>query len=630
MQATAPQTSPASKDTLSRKLGYFLIPPIVALVVLALLIAAVVNSYQAQHDGRIFTGVYVDRINLSGLKPDEARAALDEAFPYPQQGEIVLTDSLTGKQWKFTPGELGMGYDLDQTITEAFDVGRSGSPLERMSAMFQSWYYGRYLSPIIVYDEGKLVEAVDSVGTAVNESAVDANIFYDGERVDYATGQPGRVLDKPHLQAELETALIEFRSADIELLVHDIYPALFEDEEVAAQLDQIMSGPMTLYLPEPLDENDLQPVELSLEELAGWLRVDVVEDENGELHHEVLVDENALRHWLRQYETALYRDPVGARFYFNDDTRELVLVAPHVNGRSLNLDATAERFMQQLATPNRAAPFVVDEIVPTVSSDATAVELGVTELITETTTWFRGSSDARKHNIARAAANFFGIVIAPGEEFSFNKYLGRISEADGYEEGLIIVGGRTIKGIGGGVCQVSTTLYQAAFMGGYPITERWPHGYMLGYYNDGQGPGMDATVFSPIVDLKFINNTPHHLLIENYYNEEFEALTFKFYSTSMGRQVVKSEPVFENVRPAPAAPAEDIWELDEDLEPGTVTQIDWATEGADVSVQRTVYNADGEVIIDETVISNYIPYPNVYHYGPGVEPYDYSLVPPNS
>jgi vancomycin resistance protein YoaR len=139
---------------------------------------------------------------------------------------------------------------------------------------------------------------------------------------------------------------------------------------------------------------------------------------------------------------------------------------------------------------------------------------------------------------------------------------------------------------------------------------------------------MDATVFSPIVDLKFTNNTPHHLLIENYYNEEFEALTFKFYSTTLGRQVVKEVLPWENIVPAPEV---DEWVFDEDLPPGTVQQIDWATDGADVTVIRTVYNAEGQPLYgdQEIVRSHYIPYPNVFHYGPGVEPFDYSLVPEN-
>jgi vancomycin resistance protein YoaR len=281
----------------------------------------------------------------------------------------------------------------------------------------------------------------------------------------------------------------------------------------------------------------------------------------------------------------------------------------------------------QLENGNLAVPLVVTDIVPAANANATAADLGITELITENTTWFYGSSDERKHNIARAAANFYGVVVEPGEEFSFNRYLGSISEADGYEEGLIIVGGRTIKGVGGGVCQVSTTLYQSAFWSGFPIVERWEHGYMVGYYDDGEGQGMDATVFSPVVDLRFINNTPYHLLIENYYNEENESLTFKFYSTSMGRRIVKEEPVYENIVPAPE---EDIWEFDPDLPEGTVVQYDYATEGAQVTVNRQVFNADDQLIEERAFVSNYIPWPNVYRYGPGVEPGDYSLVPDNN
>ena len=226
---------------------------------------------------------------------------------------------------------------------------------------------------------------------------------------------------------------------------------------------------------------------------------------------------------------------------------------------------------------------------------------------------------------------FTALSIAPYEEFSFNQYMGSITEDDGFTEGLIIVGGQTIAGIGGGICQVSTTLYQTAFFAGFPITERLPHGYMLGYYRDGAGHGMDATVFNDgeiNIDMKFINNTPHHLLIESYFSEENQALTFKFYSTSMGRTVVKEDPVWANVTEVPGSD-QDRWEYVETVEPGTVEKIDWATEGATVSVRRLVYNADGGVIGDETFVSNYIPVPNVFHYGPGVEPYSYDLVPPD-
>lgn len=626
MQATPPHPNFNGFRNVSRKLSYFLVVPLTAFVLFTLTSSVVMATYQSRHDGRVYTGINVWGVDLSGMRPEEARAALAGIFPYTEEEAIQFTDPTQGGQWVKSPAELGLSLDLERTVDEALNIGRAGGLAERFREMFTSWYYGYSLAPVLVVDEGKLDHALTQLASELEKSAVSAELHLEEDVVAYTPGQPGRSLDVADLRQRLLAALTEFRRADIELLVHDTLPAIHDSEAIADQIKQMTGSPIFFYLQEPLDDLDLRRVELGGEELGRWLRAQVVTGPDGRLHHEVFLDENAARQWLSQLAEDIYREPVNARFYFNDSTRELVLVAPHVNGRELDVEATLARFMEQVKTPDRSVPFVVQEIVPTVHSGANAADLGITELVSEKTTWFRGSTDARKHNIARAAANFYGIVIAPDEEFSFNRYLGSISEADGYEEGLIIVGGRTIKGIGGGVCQVSTTMFQTAFWSGFPIIERWEHGYMLGYYNDGEGPGMDATVYSPIVDLRFINNTPYHLLIENYYDEENEALTFKFYSTSMGRTIEKVGPVFENIVPAPT---EDIWELDEELELGTVTQIDWATEGADVTVQRIVYNANGDEIINELFTSHYIPYANVYHYGPGVNAPDYSLVPPD-
>jgi vancomycin resistance protein YoaR len=338
-------------------------------------------------------------------------------------------------------------------------------------------------------------------------------------------------------------------------------------------------------------------------------------NDQGELTTEVYFDQNAIRAWLLPYKDLLARDPVKARFYFDDDLKELVLVEPHINGRTLDIDATIAQLLETVNTPNRSMPFVLKDIVPTVHSGATTEELGITELVSESITWFYGSSAERMHNIARSASNFYGIVIEPGEEFSFNHFLGEVSAEQGYETGLIIFGGRTIEGVGGGVCQVSTTVFQAAFWAGYPVIERWEHGYQVRYYDDGEGTGMDATVYSPLVDFRFINDTPHHLLIENYYSEVNSSLTFKFYSTSMGREVVKEGPEISNVVP----PKPDVWELNEELDTGEIEQVDWAVEGADVTVGRIVYNANGDLLRQDTFVSNYVPWQNIYQYGPGTE-----------
>ena len=622
MQATLP----ATPRKIGRNIGFFLIPLIVAFAVVALATAVIITNYQNQHQNAIFTGVSVSGIDLSQMTREEATTALSGLYPAIEQELVTLHDSDTGQEWAFSPADLGMTYDLEATVDTAYEIGRRGGPGQQIQELFQSWYYGRSLSPVLIFDEGQIDATLNDITTDINQPATNATLMLDGATAVYEPGQTGKQVDMADLRQRLLPALTQAQPVEAELLIHTIQPAFYDSTAASQRIQQILDNPMYFYLSEPLDDLDLGRVELPREELASWLRVEVVTGDDGAGEHQVFVDENAVRHWLRQFEEPIYRDPVGARFYFDDDTQELVLVSPHINGRQLDLDATIEQFKAQVGTPNHSVPFAITEIEPEVNSEATAVELGITELITETTTWFYGSSDERKHNIARSAANFYGIVIAPGEEFSFNKYLGSISEADGYEEGFVIVGGLTIKGVGGGVCQVSTTIYQAAFLSGFPITERWAHGYMVGYYNDGQGPGMDATVYSPIIDFRFINNTPHHLLIENYYNEEFEALTFKFYSTSMGRTVVKEGPFFDNVTDIPG-PDQDRWDYIEDQEPGTVEQVDWATEGADVSVRRYVYNADGDLMEDRWFISNYIPIPSLFHYGPGVEPYDYSLVP---
>jgi vancomycin resistance protein YoaR len=630
MQATAPQPM-GNNGRFRRNLTYFLATPLAAFLLLFVTLAILLVSYQSRHNGRIFTGISVMGIDLSGLELAEAEAALSQNFSYATSEQIIFIDPETQQQFAKTPTELGLTFDVAQTAQVAYDLGRTGGMMQQVREMFNSWYYGRSLSPILVLDESQLDNSLAQLAAEINTPPVNAAFNLSGSDTSYAVGQPGRFVDVADVRSRVVVPLTSFRPAQVELLVHEVAPTVYDAGEAAAEIQQILGSPVTFYLRQPLDDLDLASITLSNSDLAAWLRVEVDPVAAGSSNHNVFVDENAVRHWLRQFENQIYRDPVNARFYFDDNTRELVLVAPHVNGRELDIDATIAQFKAQVNTPNRSIPFVVRDIVPLANATATAAELGITELITETTTWFSGSSDARKHNIATAAANFYGIVVAPYEEFSFNDYLGSITEADGYTEGLIIVGGQTIAGIGGGVCQVSTTLYQTAFFAGFPITERLPHGYMLGYYRDGAGHGMDATVYNDGViniDMKFLNNTPHHLLIENYFSAENQALTFKFYSTSLGRTVVKEDPVFANVTEVPG-PERDRWEFRETLASGTVEKIDWATEGADVSVRRIVYNADGIVIEERLFVSNYIPVPNVFHYGPGVEPYSYDLVPPD-
>jgi vancomycin resistance protein YoaR len=615
MQATDQTFSTPERPSIVRNLTWFLMVPVVVGVVLSLIVAVSIALYQGRHTGQVYTGVQVWDADLSGMTAEEARTAIAALAPVDDQQTITLVDSGTGREWTYSPADLGLTADVERTVAAAYAVGREGGPWQSFRQQFDSWYAGAYLAPVIVFDEGQFEAALAEIASDIYVPAEDAQLNFDGNTFEYAGGQTGRMLDVQDLRTRLGNPLTDFREMRVELLVHELTPDVLEDPEVAAQVEYLLA-PVTFYFQEPLDDVDMDRLALSTEQLASWLRIEMVPEAEGAARYHVFMDENGVRAWLGEVANEVFRPPQNARFYFDDNTRELVLVEGHVNGRALDVEATLDQFIAQVTTPNRSMPLILNDILPTVHSGATATDLGITELVTQTTTWFYGSTPERKHNIARAAAQFFGIVVAPGEEFSFNRYLGDVTEEEGFTTGLVIIGGRTVEGVGGGVCQVSTTLYQAAFWAGFPITERLEHGYRVHYYDDGEGPGMDATVYSPLVDLKFVNNTEHHLLIENYYNEVYEALTFKFYSTKVGRVVEKDTPIFENV----VEPNPDVWEFNPDLEEEEIKQVDWAVEGARVTVGRRVFDANGNLMYgQEFFVSNYIPWQNVYQYGPGAE-----------
>ena len=149
MQAISPRPQ---SDRVARRLGYFFIPPLIGLTLLALILGAAMALYRADHNGRIYTGVTVQGVDVSGLTTAEAAAALRDATAYSTNGKVALSDPATGQSWRFTPAQLGILVDGEATASAAFNVGRSGGPFDRLRDTFQSWYYGRAIAPIVVFD----------------------------------------------------------------------------------------------------------------------------------------------------------------------------------------------------------------------------------------------------------------------------------------------------------------------------------------------------------------------------------------------------------------------------------------------------------------------------------------------
>ncbi len=300
-----------------------------------------------------------------------------------------------------------------------------------------------------------------------------------------------------------------------------------------------------------------------------------------------------------------------ALFQFN--AGRVTAFRPSREGKKVNREETKRRFEQSLATiPTAQEPTVVislpvDVIHPGLTTDRVNA-FGIKELIGRGYSEFSGSIAGRIHNIALAASRINGILIKPGTTFSFNDAVGDISAATGYQSAYIIKEGRTVLGDGGGVCQVSTTLFRAALNAGLPISERRAHAYRVHYYEDGGfKAGLDATVFSPSVDLKIKNDTPGYILIQAKTDTKNATLTFELYGTSDGRRSeILNHQVWGLTPPPPP-----LYQDDPTLPKGITKQVDWAAWGANASFRYKV-TKNGEVLQDQVFSSRFQPWQAVY------------------
>lgn len=583
---------------------------VLVLNLMSLLLAV---GYQIYHQDKIFPGVSAWGVDLSGMTTAQARTALAGQFAYPESTVFTFRDG--DRIWQATASELGVTFDVERTIEAAYTIGRRDSFFASTGEQLTALQSGISLSPVVVYDQSRAEDFVRAIAGEIDRPMIDATIAINAEyEVLTTSSQVGRQVDVLATLNTLSAPVGSLQSAEVPLVVVETHPPIADATEAAILAQTILAEPLTVTLETPLP-GDPGPWVAPRELIADALILERVNNEDGTQRYAVRMNEAQLQTFVEPLAHSLSVTPANARFVFDDDTGQLEPIQNAVYGRELNVADSVDRINTALLGGQHSVSLALDVIPPAVPDAATGEELGIVELVSSATTYFAGSSDVRKTNVAVAASRFHGIVIAPGQEFSFNEYLGDVSEESGFEEGLIIYGGRTVKGVGGGVCQVSTTAFQTAFYAGFPIPERWPHGYRVGYYESGEGAGMDATVFSPIVDFRFVNDTPYHLLIETYTNKAAATLTWKFYSTGDGRTVTKDGPYTSNVQPHGPT----VYEENPDLNPGQTKQVDYAVDGADVTVYRTVYR-DGQVLYQDTFISHYLPWQAVIQVALGQVP----------
>ena len=587
---------------------------IASLVLFAGLALIVLVGYQVVYADRIYPGVSVAGIDLSGLKEEEAYQRLVEDLPYTYSGEIQLTDQ--DQVWTVRPIDLGYLVDPTGTAQEALAVGREHWLGRDLLDQAQAWFKGVELAPVVYYDERIAQIYLKDLSNAIDAPMVEASLSLDQADVNVQNGQIGRQVQIDDSLQVLEVALSTLQNTTVPLVVKEERPLILDASAQGELARTILSEPLVLTASDGAESWSIPP-----EDLAGMLVINQVEDGDAGSTFEIGINPGLFDVYLSSLAPNLHLAPENTRFMFNDDTLQLEVVEPAVIGRDLNVDASIEAINAGLIAGEHTVALQFDTLEPAVTDDMTGEELGITELVRQETSYFYGSDAARIQNIETAAAQFYGLLIAPGETFSMADALGNISLENGYAEALIIYGDQTIQGVGGGVCQVSTTLFRAAFFAGFPIAERHAHAYRVGYYeydeNGYKNPnyiGLDATVYVPIVDMKFTNDTPYWLLMETYLYKGSQSLVWKFYSTKDGRTMDWDTTGLVNVVPQP----DPLFRENDELGKNEMKKVDYGVDGGDVTIARTVFK-DGEVYFTDTFFTRFQAWQEVWEYGPGTE-----------
>jgi vancomycin resistance protein YoaR len=236
-------------------------------------------------------------------------------------------------------------------------------------------------------------------------------------------------------------------------------------------------------------------------------------------------------------------------------------------------------------------------------STADAKAMGITGVVGSYTTTY-GGTPGRLNNVQLVAELIDGALVAPGARFSFNETTGERNAAKGFEEAPVIINGELQNGIGGGVCQVSTTVFNAAFEAGLSIEKRTNHALYIGHYPTGR----DATVNYPDLDLVFRNDTDKWLLLRTFVGPG--SLTVNLYGTPTGRRVETETAPLEVDGKVP-------WKRIDDptMFKGTKVVERYGAAPRKTSVTRRVYAPDGTLMYDTSWSSYYVGEPTVVRLG---------------
>jgi len=555
-----------------------------------LIIAVVFNLIYAK---KIIPGVKIAGINVGGMTFESAKKVLEENEKnIPEELKLKFED----KEFPLKRNDIGLTYDWEDSVVRCFDVGRSGNffidTKDKISALFK----GLSIPASYDYDDDSFGIKLSVIRREINLEPQNSKFYLEDGKLSISPSSNGRKLLEEDFHKDINLSFGSLDFSDKNILVQIVKPEITEkDIELFREIiEEIISEGLVINFEEKKWTLDSEKIL----NLIGF------EKNEKEKRVKMILDKSAFRDLANGLAAEVNESPKGE--VVSTDGNKVLEFKIIKEGKELD----EEKFKEDLKSAIFDDRKNVSLVLKNVDDFSDKEKYGILSLIGEGTSHFAGSTAERIHNIILAAGNISGSLVPPGAVYSMNKSVGPIDYQHGFKSALIIKGGRTVLGEGGGVCQTSTTLFRAILNSGLPIVSRYPHAYRVGYYEQDMPVGFDAAVFQPSWDFKFKNDTNAYVLIQAHSNLSENSLTFKIYGTPDGRSVEISEPVVTDQSPPPPP----LYEDDPSLPKGVVRQVDYAAWGATATFTRTVRKED-TILFTDTFTSRYQPWRAVYKVG---------------
>jgi vancomycin resistance protein YoaR len=541
----------ASRDAGTRWLGFAgrALPRLALFAAITLLVSAIaLFAFRAAYADKVYPAIAVGDVPVGGMTADEAVAAVEDRAAELESDTITFT--FNGQTWSPTLSELGATVHVDESVDTAYDLGREDNAVTRLNVAGDLLRGDQVVPLRTSVDRDVLAAWFDSVNADIDNRAIDASLVVDGADVTISPEHAGTIVDESAATTMILGALDTLEPVDAELPTAVEEPAIHADELAGPQSDLAAAIHQPVKVVFEGETWEIPPADLT-----RFLTVETSAGDSGPTV-ELAFDRDALAAWLREtFSGKINRSPSDATIAWSAQEGGLVSLERSVNGAALRSsafsDAVAESFLGDRAPVE--VPVVVTH--PKIDSNNLGA-LGIDGRLARGDSNFAGGAENRDTNIYVGVELMNGELIAPGEEFSFNRAVGEITYDKGFVDGGVIENGIIGRAVGGGICQVSTTVFRAALLAGMPITEWHPHSLrLLGYERDGWTAGYDASILqygsdpANWADFRFKNDTDGYMLVQAW--TDYPYAVVEIYGNDDGREVMVGDAQFDDPAGSP-------------------------------------------------------------------------------